>query len=285
MTKIVHYEVYVDTGSGWQLIERYATEQRHEAYETAKEQESAHNRVKIIKETFEVSDNSYIESVEYISNQGGKKGSKKTLSNIDYQKDSNEVVQDIADSRRNIYKAIVKFIALILVSLIFANIFVSLVFPLLEIFVGEDHNSSLLFFVFFIVFLAMAVSLVLKNIPWYIFINQEKENKTAINDDKFFERAQSLVKAYNINSDITNLKTSTYPEAPLEYKQYLIYFLSEILSNLNVRSALQNQFSRLGVKLLVFGGCLELARYGGLKLSEANSILYDAFRSGNEVAD
>ncbi len=286
MTKIVHYEVYVDTGSGWQLIERYATEQRHEAYETAKEQEAAHNRVKIIKETFEVSDNSYIESVEYISNQGGKKGSKKTLSNIDYQKDSNEVVQDIADSRRNIYKAIVKFIALILVSLIFANIFVSLVFPLLEIFVGEDHNSSLLFFVFFIVFLAMAVPLVLKNIPWYIFINQEKENKTAINDDKFFERAQSLVKAYNINSDITNLKTSTYPEAPLEYKQYLIYFLSEILSNLNVRSALQNQFSRLGVKLLVFGGCLELARYGGLKLSEANSILYDAFRiTDGEKAD
>ena len=172
MTKIVHYEVYVDTGSGWQLIERYATEQRHEAYETAKEQEAAHNRVKIIKETFEVSDNSYIESVEYISNQGGKKGSKKTLSNIDYQQDSNEVVQDIADSRRNIYKAIVKFIALILVSLIFANIFVSLVFPLLEIFVGEDHNSSLLFFVFFIVFLAMAVPLVLKNIPWYIFIKK-----------------------------------------------------------------------------------------------------------------
>lgn len=278
MTKIVHYEVYTDTGSGWQLLERFATEQRHEAYEVAKEQEAAHNRVKIIKETFEISDNTYVESVEYISSQSGKKGSKKTLSNIDYQKDSGEVIQDIADSRRNIYKAIVKFIALILVSLIFANIFVSLIFPLLEIFVGEDHNSSLLFFVFFIVFLAMAIPLVLKNIPWYIFINQDKENKTEISEDKFFERAQSLVKAYNINSDLTNLKTSAYPEAPLEYKQYLIYFLSEILSNLNVRSALQNQFSRLGVKLLVFGGCLELARYGGLKMSEANSILYDAFK-------
>ena len=279
MTKIAHYEVYVDTGSNnWQLLERFATEQRHEAYELAKEQELAHNRVKIIKETFEISDNTYVESVEYISNQSGKKGSKKTLSNIDYQKDSNEVVQDIADSRRNIYKAVVKFIALILISLIFANIFVSLVFPLLEIFVGEEHNSSLLFFVFFIVFLAMAIPLVLRNIPWYIFINQEKDSKTEINEDKFFDRAQSLVKAYNINSDITNLKTSTYPEAPLEYKQYLIYFLSEILSNLNVRSALQNQFSRLGVKLLVFGGCLELARYGGLKMSEANSILYDAFK-------
>lgn len=278
MTKIAHYEVYVDTGSGWQLLERFATEQRHEAYQLAKEQEAGASKVKIIKETFEIADNTYVESVEYISNLSNKKGSKKSLSKIDYQKDSNEVVQDIADSRRNIYKAIIKFIALILVSLIFANIFVSLIFPLLEIFVGEDNNNSLLFFVFFIVFLAMAVPLVLKNIPWYIFISQEEGDKAEIAEEKFFEKAQSLVKAYNINSDLTNLKTSAYPEAPLEYKQYLIYFLSEILSNLNVRSALQNQFSRLGVKLLVFGGCLELARYGGLKMSEANSILFDAFK-------
>lgn len=278
MTKIAHYEVYVDTGSGWQLVERFATEQRHEAYELAKEQEAAHNKVKIIKETFEISDNSYVEAVEYISTPAGKKGSKKSLSKIDYQKDSNEVVRDIADSRRNIYKALIKFIALILVSLIFANIFVSMIFPLLEIAVGEEHSNSLLFFVFFTVFLAMAVPLVLKNIPWYIFINQEEENKENVNEAHFFERAQSLVKAFNINSDLTNLKTSAYPEAPLEYKQYLIYFLSEILSNLNVRSALQNPFSRLGVKFLVFGGCLELARYGGLKMSEANSILFDAFK-------
>ena len=74
------------------------------------------------------------------------------------------------------------------------------------------------------------------------------------------------------------MKTSAYPEAPIEYKQYLIYFLSEILSNLNVRSALQNQFSRLGIKFLLFGACLEIGRYGGLKISEANSILYDAFK-------
>ena len=278
MTKIAHYEVYVDTGSGWQLIERFATEQRHEAYQLAKEQETNNNKVKIIKETFEIADNSYIEAVEYISNPTAKKATKKTLSSIDYQKASDEVVQDIADSRRNIYKAIVKFIALILVSLIFANIFVSLVFPLLETVVGEDNNSSLMFFVFFIVFLAMAVPLVLKNIPWYIFINQEENDKSDIKEEKFFQKAQTLVRAFNINSDIMNLNASSYPEAPIEYKQYLIYFLSEILSNLEVRSALQNQFSRLGVKFLVFGGCLELARYGGLKMTEANSILYDAFK-------
>ncbi len=278
MTKIAHYEVYFDNGSGWQLLERFATEQRHEAYQLAKEKEAGNNKVKIIKETFEISDNSYIETVEYVSNLSNKKGSKKSLSKIDYQKDSNEVVQDIADSRRNIYKAIIKFIALILVSLIFANIFVGLIFPLLEIFVNDDNSHSLMFFVFFIVFLAMAIPLVLKNIPWYIFITQEETDKVEVAEEKFFEKAQSLVKAYNVNSDLKDLKTSAYPEAPLEYKQYLIYFLSEILSNLNVRSALQNQFSRMGVKLLVFGACLELARYGGLKMSEANSILFDAFK-------
>ncbi len=278
MTKIVHYEVYRDNGTGWQLVERFAVEQRHQAYEVAKEQEAANNKVKIIKETFEISDNTYAESVEYVSNLSNKKGSKTSLSKIDYQKDSTEVVQDIADSRRNIYKAILKFFALIIVSLIFANIFVGLVFPLLEIVVGEEHNSSLLFSVFFIVFLAMAIPLVLKNIPWYIFISQDKDDKQEVGEEKFFERAQSLVRAFNINSDLRNLQTSAYPEAPLEYKQYLIYFLSEILSNLNVRSALQNSFSRLGVKFLVFGGCLELARYGSLKMSEANSILYDAFK-------
>lgn len=285
MTKIAHYEVYVDAGSGWQLVERFATEQRSEAYQLAKEQEAGQKKVKIIKETFEISDNSYLETVEYVSNLNNKKGSKKSLSKIDYQKASTEVVQDIADSRRNIYKAIVKFIALILVSLVFANIFVSLIFPLLEDFVSEDNNT-IMFFIFFIVFLAMAIPLVLKNIPWYLFLNQNEDEKNNVDEAKFFEKADSLVRAYNINSNLTNLKTGAYPEAPLEYKQYLIYFLSEILSNLNIRSALQNNFSRMGVKLLVFGGCLELGRYGGLKMNEANSILFDAFKiTDGDAAD
>ena len=74
-------------------------------------------------------------------------------------------------SRNNIFKAMIKFIALVIVSLVFANIFVSLVFPILEIFIGEDNHNSALFFVFFIVFMAIAIPLVLKNIPWYIFMS------------------------------------------------------------------------------------------------------------------
>ena len=278
MTKIAHYEVYADSGEGWQLLERFAMDQRSQAYQLAKENESASFKVKIIRETFELEDNSYTETVEYVSNLSKKKGTRKSLSRIDYQKDSNEVVQDIADSRRNIYKAIVKFVALIVISLIFANVFVSLLFPIIETFTAEKDNQSLMFFVFFIVFLAMAIPLVLKNIPWYIFLPQEKDEKEEIAEERFYDQAKTLVKAYNINGNPKTMVAGSYPEAPLEYKQYLVYYLSEILSNLNVRTALQKQYSRMGVKLLVFGGCLELARYGGLKITEANSILFEAFR-------
>ena len=154
MTKIAHYEVYSDTGDGWQLIERFTTEQRSVAYQLAKEREANKERVKIIRETFELEDNTYSETVEYVSNLNKKKGSRKSLSRINYQKDSSEVVQDIADSRRNVYRAIIKFIVLIIISLVFANLFVSLLFPMLETFTEDKDNSSLMFAVFFIIFLA-----------------------------------------------------------------------------------------------------------------------------------
>ena len=69
----------------------------------------------------------------------------------------------------------------------------------------------------------------LKNIPWYIFIKQDKDEKEDVDEKQFFDKAKTLVKAFNINSDLNNLRTSAYPEAPIEYKHYLIYYLSEIL--------------------------------------------------------
>ena len=169
MSKIAHYEVYVDSGKGWRLVERFPVELRQEAYRLAKESENGINKVKIIKETFEVDDNSYAESVEYISTKFDKKSSQNSLSDIDYEKDASLVIKEIASSRNNVFKTVVKFVALILISLLLANIFVSLVFPLLEIFIGDENYNSALFIVFFIVFMAIAIPLVLKNIPWYIF--------------------------------------------------------------------------------------------------------------------
>ena len=40
MIKIAHYEVYIDKGAGWQLEDRFAAEQRQEAFGLAKEKEA-----------------------------------------------------------------------------------------------------------------------------------------------------------------------------------------------------------------------------------------------------
>lgn len=68
MIKITHYEVYTDHGRGWQLEDRFAIEQRQDAFNLAKELELDKIKVKIIKEVFDVQDNSYQETVEYVSN-------------------------------------------------------------------------------------------------------------------------------------------------------------------------------------------------------------------------
>ena len=92
------------------------------------------------------------------------------------------------------------------------------------------------------------------------------------------DRAGELIDFYNLNDDVDPIVTPAYPEAPLEYKQYLITFLTDLLSNLKSPTATSTSFSKFGIKLIVYGGCLEMARYSGLGITEANSILYDAFR-------
>lgn len=41
---------------------------------------------------------------------------------------------------------------------------------------------------------------------------------------------------------------------------------------------MHDSFTRLGIKLIVYGGCLELSRYCGLIISEANSLLNESFK-------
>lgn len=279
MIKIAHYEVYTDKGDGWRLEDRFAVEQRQEAFNLAKEREAENCKVKIIKEIFDVQDNSYQESVEYVSNLNRKKGNAgRNWSGVedDEQKDAPIPEVETLLSRSSIPGALLKLVVLITVSLIFANLFVGFLFPLLEIFVPEENSRPVLFGVFFVVFLAMSVPLLLRSIPWYVFINRRQA--APIKEQKFYDKAEYLIKAYNLNSDKDPVVASAYPEAPLEYKQYVVSFLSEIISHIKSPTVLQNSFSRLGIKLLVYGGCLELARYCGLKLSEANSIMFDAFK-------
>lgn len=276
--KIAHYEVYADSGDGWKLQERFAAEQRQDAFNLAKEHEVDNHRVKIIKEIFDVMDNSYQESVEYVSNLNRKKSSKGSgfLSSGMNDETGESKRITYTGSQNTVAGVMLKIVLLIFLSLIFANLFVSLLFPLLEIFIEEENSSSVLFSVFFVVFLAMAVPLLLKSIPWYVWVNDAKQGKE-VREKGFYDQAEYLIKAYNINNS-DPITAPAYPEAPLEYKHYVISFLSETLSKLKSPTVLQDSFTRLGVKLLVFGGCLELARYSRLTLPEANSILYDAFK-------
>ncbi|MBE6448003.1 MAG: hypothetical protein E7018_01730 [Alphaproteobacteria bacterium] len=284
MIQIAHFEVYVDRGAGWQLEERFAEDNRQDAFNLAKEREADKFKVKIIKEIFDVQNNTYQESVEYISNPNKSKPQKKKRFGGGWA--SKEEDDDVSFapppvktmvSRTGLAGAILKLVLLITVSLLFANLFVGLIFPLLEIFVPEENSRPVLFGVFLVVFLAMSVPLLLKSIPWHIFTGRHG-SKIGIKEEKFYTKADELIRAYNLNSDKDPVVTPAYPEAPIEYKQYIVSFLSDLLSQLESQTVMLNRFSRLGLKLLVYGGCLELARYSGLTMAEANSVLYDALK-------
>ena len=73
MVDITHYEVYTDRGTGWKLEERFAEENHDQAIKYVHEIESDNISVKLIREKFNVMENSYQETVEYI-NLAGKKG-------------------------------------------------------------------------------------------------------------------------------------------------------------------------------------------------------------------
>lgn len=291
MIKITHYEVYTDTGGGWQLEDRFSIEQRQDAFNLAKEREIEKLKVKIIKEIFDVQDNSYQESVEYVSNlnRGSSKmiggSSMPALKRVDAE--GNEKIS-VSESKANntVIGALVKLIVLVILCLAFSNFLVSLLFPVLENFIPEDNSKPILFIIFFVLFLGMAIPLVLKNIPWYVFSSGGKAVPREIPEKKFYDKAEDLIRTYSLNDNMDPIMTPAYPEAPLEYKQYIVSFLAELLSNIQSHTTLSTGFSKLGVKLIVYGGCLEMARYSGLILSEANSVLYEAFRiTDGEEAD
>lgn len=287
MIKITHYEVYTDTGGGWQLIDRFAAEQRQEAFNLAKEQEQSKQKVKIIKEVFDVQDNSYQESVEYVSNLGKGGKSSKTGGGGDIPAGVYESAGSADNAAKtvrpqdNIFTAVIKLVALIILCLVLANLLVGLIFPIIEGFIPEENNKPILFTIFFVLFLSIAVPLILKQVPWYVFTepaNGRRSGQRPISEKKFYDRAEDLLRLYNLNDDVYPIATPAFPEAPLEYKHYIVSFLSELLTNLQSPSSMQNKFSKFGLKLLVYGGCLEMARYSGLSITEANSLLYESFK-------
>ena len=283
MVKIVRYEVYSDDGNGWQFVEQFSGEDRQEAVFCAKEVEASKRPVKIIREVYDTDDNSFQESVEYIS--GLKTKNKEKIKAVednlfdDLKGEYNVEATPFKMLASNVVsKAIMKLILIIVFSLILANILISLSVPVVEFLVPDEQRKSVLFFGFFIIFLLIAAPLLFYKIPWNVFYTLHQGEKELINERHFFRHAASLINNYNLNDNGKEVVVPVFPEAPLEYKQYIVDYLSQILNNLDVKIRLTDSFNRLGIELVVYGGCLELSRYGHLLWAEANSLLYEAFK-------
>ena len=284
MVKIIHYEVYADRGEGWKLVEQFSSEQRHEAVNLAKELERDDKvAVKIIREIFDVQDNSYQESVEYVSGLSRKNKTKPSLGfkfnesydgeyNVEYEKTAND-----KHPSNSIILALLKLLGIIFLCLAFANLLVSLLEPLIEVFIPEDQRKKVLFIVFFTIFILATIPLILKKVPWMVFYGCNKRKKV-INESRFFDKAAAIIRRYNMNDNFDDAITPVFPEAPLEHKRYIVDFLTEILGSLDSEISLHDRFNKLGIKLVVYGGCMELSRYCGLIISQANSLLYEAYK-------
>ena len=278
MIKLVHYEVYVDKGNGWQLEERFSSEDRGGAFNLAKELELLKIKVKIIKEIYEPADNTYQEVVEYVSNLNA--NSKKKLKSSNRNLFEKDVPADsstgLSISKKGVMLAVVKLLIIIALCLLLVNFLVFLMIPVVEVVFPDSSVKTVLFCIFFFLFLSIAIPLILKKVPWYVF-TEKVVTVNKYNQHKFFKKADYIYKLYNINDKIEDGVTPSFPEATPEYKAYVVSFLSEIMTQAESKTAFKNSFSRLGLKLIIYGGCLELARYGGLKFSHANSLLLVAF--------
>lgn len=285
MVKISHYEVYTDKGDGWKLEDRFSSDQRYEAIRVAKEKEAEKFAVKILKEDFDVQDNSYIETVEYVSlnkkDKRGSSGSDYSLkgglnSKSDYTIETQ--VPSETPAGQNVFTAVFKLVAIIVFCLVSANILVTLLIPVIEIMIPEEYTQTVMFITFFALFILFAVPLVLHKVPWYVFSSRRGGNlKKIIREKKFFDKADAIIQNYSLNDNYEPAVAPAFPEAPAEFKRSIVDFLSRVISYLDSEINITDNFNRLGVKLIIYGGVLELSRYNGLTITHANSMLHEAF--------
>lgn len=287
MVKITHYEVYTDRGDGWKLEDRFSSEQRHEAINLAKEREQEKIKVKIIREIFDVQDNTYQETVEYVSvlNKHKEKDTNAgpKINNVYEISDEEDEDNESQSNTSDVFVAVIKLVSIIVLSLIFANIVVTLLLPIVEELVSEENVRPILFIVFFAIFLGLAIPLLLNKIPWYIF-KAKPEKVEHVKESKFYDKANNIIKLYHMNEYEPSLAPA-WPEAPTEYKHYIVDFIREVMANLNSKTMFEDTFSKFGIKLVVYGGSMELARFCGLRITEANSLLFEAFKilDGDDV--
>ena len=74
--------------------------------------------------------------------------------------------------------AIGKLVSIIILSLVFANLLVSLIEPVVEVVIPEDRRKSVMFVAFFVIFLLIALPLILKKVPWSAFYAHNERKKS-----------------------------------------------------------------------------------------------------------
>ncbi len=301
MVNITHYEVYTDRGDGWKLEERFPVEQRQNAVKYAREKERENISVKLICEKFDVLDNSYQESTEFVS-LAQKKKSKKNVSGSDdfFNGDSsnmkndgkNTVFESVENSENSfsaVMGALLKLLAVIVFSLFLTHVVVNLSLPLLENIIPEESSKTTLFLFFFGLFLITATPLILKKVPLDAFGFRRSKNTGKIPERRLFKKARGIFYLYNLDERLDPGVVPVYPEAEPEDKRYIIDFLSNVIANLDGSISLRDDFNRFGIKLVIYGGCMELARRRRLNIAQANSLLNEAFGildgKNYEVAD
>lgn len=290
MVDITHYEVYVDRGTGWKLEERFPEEQHDLAVKYARELEHDNVSVKLIREKFNVMDNNYQETVEFVNivekkskkKARGESGNFFNKENRSFKEDDGDVnnifyaVEEQTNSAKSVTMAVIKLILIIIFSLLFANLVVTLSLPLVEETMPEESTKTILFLCFFGLFLLIAVPLILKKVPWQVFGLRRRRKKT-ISEKKFLNKADAIIRLYNLNSGVSPDVVPSFPEAEMRDKRKIVSFLSQMISRMDSRISIADDFNRLGLRFLVYGACMELGRYHKLNIAQANSLLHEAF--------
>ena len=291
MANITHYEVYAQKGRNWRLQERLPSDQRDRAFDLAKKLEKKKVPVKIIRETFSVEDSRYMESVEYVnglSNAEKKRvaSGKKTEQVYTSKKSGKPLSRTAKESSGqtgDMVGALIRIIVIVLFCLVFANLFVTLLSSIIEEFLPAQYYEAILSTLYFILFLSTATPLVITKVPWHVFDSTgELAEKAA--ERKIYSTAETVISLYKLNDDIEP-SISPVSEIPDHYKRYIIGFLAQIVDDLGKDVRLDDSYRKLGLRFIIFGGCLGISRYVNLSLGQANALLYEAFQimDGNEV--
>ena len=162
--------------------------------------------------------------------------------------------------------------------MLFANVAVTLIEPLVDSFVREEQRTNAMFLLFFSIFLFLAVPLVVMKMPWHMFGMKVVLKAKPISEKKLFKKAEDIISLYNLTDKYQHVSSPSVPEASLEDKKYIVQFLAHVVSALDRTDGIKGSFSKFGVKLVIYGGCMELSRIERLSIGEANSLLYEAFR-------